>query len=116
MKESAELAGFLQVDIDVLSKTVQSLRCAEQVLNDAMNAMKEGGHGDIGTKTLNDAADSFQRRWKFGIERIGESAKATADGVAQCLDAYQQTDQAFAEVVEQAEHAVDGQPTTSATA
>ncbi len=107
------MAGFLGVDIDVLSKTVQSLRGAEQVLNDAMNAMKEGGHGDIGTKTLNDAADSFQRRWKFGIERIGESAKATADGVAQCLDAYQQTDEAFAKVVEQAKNAVDGQSVTA---
>ncbi len=107
------MAGFLAVDIDVLSKTVQSLRSAEQVLNDAMSAMKNGGHGDIGTKTLNDAADSFHRRWQFGIERIGESAKATADGVAQCLDAYQQTDEAFAKVVEQAKNAIDGQPATA---
>jgi hypothetical protein len=105
------LAGFLGVDIDVLSKTVQSLRSAEQVLNDAMEAMRKDGHGDIGTKTLNDAAESFQRRWQFGIERIGESTKVTADGVAQCRDAYQQVDDEFAKVIEQAKSAVDGQTT-----
>lgn len=103
------MAGFLSVDIDVLSKTVQSLRSAEQVLNDAMKGMTQDGHGDIGTKVLNDAAESFQRRWHFGIERIGEAAKVTAEGVAQCRDAYQQVDDAFSKVIEQAEGAIDGQ-------
>jgi hypothetical protein len=69
------LAGFLSADIEVLGKTVQSLRGAEQVLNDAMKAMTREGHGDIGTKVLNDAADGFQRRWHFGIERIGEAPR-----------------------------------------
>jgi hypothetical protein len=111
------VAGCLQVDIDVLGKTVQSLRGAEQVLNDAMKAMARDGHGDIGTKVLNDAADSFQRRWRFGIERICEAAKVTADGVAKCHDAYQQADDAFARVLEQARGVLDGQtpqqPTTA---
>jgi hypothetical protein len=109
------VAGFLGVDIDVLGKTVQSLRGAEQVLNDAMKAMARGGHGDIGTKELNDAADSFQRRWHFGIERIGEAARVTADGVARCHDAYQQVDSSFAQVLDQAKAVIDGnvpQPTT----
>lgn len=94
------MTGFLQVDIDVLGKTVQSLRSAEQVLTDAMKAMSKDGNADIGTAALNDAADSFQRRWQFGIERISESARVTADGVAQCLTAYQQLDTQIADLLE----------------
>lgn len=85
----------------MLGKTVQSLRGAEQVLNDALRAMTKDGHGDIGTAVLNDAAESFQRRWHFGVERIGEAAKATADGVAKCHDAYQEVDTAIAKALEQ---------------
>ncbi|WP_405167111.1 hypothetical protein OG203_19650 [Nocardia sp. NBC_01499] len=102
------MAGILGVDIEMLGKTVQSLRGAEQVLNDAMKAMTKDGHGDIGTKVLNDAADSFQRRWHFGIERIGESAKVTADGVAKCHDAYQDVDNALAAALAQVTSAIDG--------
>ncbi|WP_446225781.1 hypothetical protein ACTWPB_12350 [Nocardia sp. IBHARD005] len=93
------MTGFLQVDIDVLGKTVQSLRSAEQVLTDAMKAMSKDGNADIGTAALNDAADNFQRRWQFGIERISESARVTADGVAQCLTAYQNLDTQIAGLI-----------------
>lgn len=104
------MAGFLSVDIDVLTKAVQGLRSAETVLNDAMKAMaKDGGNPDIGTTELNNAADSFQRRWHFGIERIGESATVTAEGVATCLDAYQKLDDAFAAILKQVAGTVDGQ-------
>ncbi|WP_433661844.1 hypothetical protein ACQPW1_06560 [Nocardia sp. CA-128927] len=102
------MAGILGVDIEVLGKTVQSLRSAEQVLNDAMKAMTKEGHGDIGTAVLNDAAESFQQRWHFGIERIGESAKVTAEGVAKCHDAYQDVDNAIAKALEQIAQAIDG--------
>ncbi|MBF6327445.1 hypothetical protein [Nocardia transvalensis] len=95
------MAGFLQVDIEALSKAVQSLRNSEQVLNDVLKAMAQGGHGDIGTKVLNDAADSFQQRWHYGVERIGETAGSTADGIAQCRDAYQQVDSQFAQILQQ---------------
>ncbi|PXX66428.1 hypothetical protein DFR70_103176 [Nocardia tenerifensis] len=97
------------MDIDVLSKTVQALRGAEQVLTDALTAMSKEGHGDIGTKTLNDAADSFQRRWRFGLERIGESAKVTAEGVGKCRDAYRDVDTALADVLNQVTGVTDGQ-------
>ncbi|WP_194814983.1 hypothetical protein [Nocardia sp. XZ_19_385] len=100
------MAGFLSVDIEVLSKAAQSLSNAEQVLNDAMKLMSKDSHPDIGTKELNDAADSFQTRWKYGIERIGESAKVTAEGVTKCLEAYQATDGAYAKALEQAKAAV----------
>ncbi|MBF6172613.1 hypothetical protein [Nocardia blacklockiae] len=102
MTKGDEVAGFLQVDIDALSAAVRSLRDSEQVLNDALGVMARGGHGDIGTPTLNDAADSFQRRWHFGVQRIGEVSRSTADGIAQCRDAYQQVEQQFAEVLQQA--------------
>ncbi|WP_157170676.1 hypothetical protein [Nocardia araoensis] len=103
------MAGYLQVDIDVLAKTVQSLRDAEQVLDDAMKALAKGGHGDIGTTALNDAADSFQRRWRFGIERIREAATTTAEGVSKCHDAYLSLDTSFAKALGQPEIPVDGQ-------
>ncbi|MFI6171825.1 hypothetical protein ACIBCN_33950 [Nocardia sp. NPDC051052] len=102
------MAGILGVDIEVLGKTVQSLRGAEQVLNDAMKAMTRAGHGDIGTKVLNDAAESFQRRWHFGIERIGESAKVTAEGVSKCHDAYLDVDTAIAKALDQVAGVIDG--------
>lgn len=95
------MAGVLRVDIDALSKAVQSLRGSEQVLNDAMGKMAAGGHATIGTKELDDAADSFQRRWHYGIQRIGDAARGTADGIDQCRDAYQQTDDAIAQVLAQ---------------
>lgn len=102
------MAGILGVDIEVLGKTVQSLRGAEQVLNDAMKAMTKEGHGDIGTRVLNDAAESFQRRWHFGIERIGESAKVTAEGVSKCHDAYRDVDTAIATALDQVAGVIDG--------
>ncbi|WP_067886189.1 hypothetical protein [Nocardia vaccinii] len=102
------MAGFLSVDIEALGKAVVSLRNSEQVLTDAMKAMAQGGHGDIGPKVLNDAAESFQRRWKYGIEQIGKSATSTADGISQCHDAYQEADTAFAEALSQAKSVVDG--------
>ncbi|MFE7723252.1 hypothetical protein ACFU44_29950 [Nocardia rhizosphaerihabitans] len=37
------MTGILQVDIDVLGKTVQLLRGTEQVLTDAMNALSKDG-------------------------------------------------------------------------
>lgn len=96
------MAGLLQVDIEALGRAVQLLRNSEQVLSDAMAAMTQDGHTDIGTKALNDAADSFQRRWHFGIQRIGEAASTTADGISRCHDAYQQVDTTFAQVIAQA--------------
>ncbi|NQE93384.1 hypothetical protein [Nocardia terpenica] len=102
------MTGFLRVDIDALGKAVQSLLNSEQVLGEAMRAMAQGGHGDIGTKVLNDAADSFQRRWHFGIQRIGEAARSTADGIAQCRDAYQQVDSRFAQALAQARVSTQG--------
>ncbi|MEV0294772.1 hypothetical protein [Nocardia sp. NPDC050710] len=103
------MAEILSVDIDVLDKAVQSLRNAEHVLSDAMKAMAKGGHGDIGTTVLNNATDTFQQSWKFGIERIGESAKVTGDGISAACDAYKQLDEQFAKALEQAKATVDSQ-------
>lgn len=102
------MAGYLDVDIDVLTKTVTSLRAAEQTLTDAMSAMAKDGRGDIGTTQLNDAAESFQRRWKYGIERIGEAAKVTADGVDRCRVAYQELDRTVASAINKTEDALPG--------
>ncbi|MFD3506121.1 hypothetical protein [Nocardia sp. NPDC058666] len=93
------MAGIFQADIDLLNKTVQSLRNSEQVLTDAMKAMSKDSKADIGTTTLNESADNFQRRWEYGIERICESAKVTADGVAKCSTAYQELDNTMAVVI-----------------
>ncbi|WP_405178965.1 hypothetical protein OG225_34190 [Nocardia sp. NBC_01377] len=102
------MAGVLAVDIEVLGRTVQSLKSAEQVLSEAMTAMSANRHADIGTKELNAAADSFQTRWKYGIERIGQSAEVTAEGVSKCLEAYLATDNAFAQALEQATAGIGG--------
>ncbi|PPJ28364.1 hypothetical protein C5E45_00515 [Nocardia nova] len=105
---------MLRVDIDALGKAVQSLRGSEQVLDDAMGKMAEGGHGSIGTKELDDAADSFQRRWHYGIQRIGEMARATADGIDRCRDTYQQTDDALAQILAQVGETVATEGETTA--
>ncbi|NKY61048.1 hypothetical protein [Nocardia flavorosea] len=90
------MTGPLQVDIDVLTKTVTGLRNSQQMLEDALKAMADVGAASIGTQALDDAADSFQRRWHFGVQRIGELSRTTADGVDQCLAAYQAVDNATA--------------------
>ncbi|KAF0846390.1 hypothetical protein [Nocardia caishijiensis] len=102
------MAGVLSVDIDVLTKAVQALNSAEQVLNDAMTAMSDDSNKDIGTAELNNAADSFQTRWKYGIERIGESAVVTAQGISKCLEAYQTTDTAFSKALADANSSLEG--------
>lgn len=99
----------LEVDIDVLTKTVTSLRNSQQILDDALKAMADVGAKSIGTPTLDDAADSFQRRWHFGVQRIGELSRTTADGVDQCLAAYQAADSATATALGQ----VNGTPVTT---
>ncbi|WP_146097490.1 hypothetical protein [Nocardia nova] len=95
------MAGLLQVDIEALGKAVHLLRNSEQVLNDAMKALAHSGHTDIGTKTLDDAADSFQRD---GISESSASARLPlqpADGLSRCHDAYQQVDTQFAQLIAQ---------------
>ncbi|GGN75146.1 hypothetical protein [Nocardia rhizosphaerihabitans] len=109
------MTGILQVDIDVLGKTVQLLRGTEQVLTDAMTALSKDGDSDIGTAKLNDAADNFQSKWKYGIERICESTTVTADGIAQCHTAYQQLDAAVAQALAQAGAQTDPQAVTPGT-
>ncbi|MFC4374971.1 hypothetical protein ACWZHB_07090 [Nocardia sp. FBN12] len=110
------MAGYFQVDIDVLASTVQSLKNSEQVLGDAMKALESAGDGDIGTTGLNDAAANFQRSWKFGIERIIEAAITTAEGVSQCHDAYVSADSAFARALDQATQVIDAQGTADGNA
>ncbi|MDG3012635.1 hypothetical protein G4X40_21065 [Rhodococcus sp. D2-41] len=106
------MGDFLRADVDALDKAVQLLRGSEQVLTDAMNAMKAAGHGDIGPKILNDAADRFQRRWHYGLDRIGAHAKDMANGVSQCRDAYLDADQALAEALNRSRGALS-QPVPS---
>lgn len=62
----------LQVDIDVLTKTVTALRNSQQVLEDALKAMADVGAASIGTQTLDDAADSFQRRAWVGLKGVDD--------------------------------------------
>lgn len=100
------MPGPLQVDIDVLTKTATGLKNSQQILEDALKAMADVGAASIGTQTLDDAADSFQRRWRFGVQRIGELSRTTADGVDQCLAAYQAADNATAAALGQ----VNGTP------
>lgn len=103
------MPGPLEVDIDVLTKTSTALKNSQQVLNDALKAMADVGVSSIGTQTLDDAADGFQRRWHFGVQRIGELTRITADGVDQCLAAYQAVDNATAQALGQ----VTGTPVTT---
>lgn len=105
------MPGPLEVDIDVLTKTAAALKNSQQVLNDALKAMADVGTASIGTRTLDDAADSFQRRWHFGVQRIGELSQITADGVDQCLAAYQAVDNATSQALGQ----VTGTPVTTET-
>ncbi|MFF0491973.1 hypothetical protein ACWDSJ_10510 [Nocardia sp. NPDC003482] len=101
------MVGFFRVDIDVLGKMVQLLRGSEQVLTDALNAMKQEGHGDVGPKVLVDAADNFHNRWHYGLQQIGEHAKDVADGLSRCHDAYRQVDKEFADALDRARVAVE---------
>ncbi|MEU1982318.1 hypothetical protein [Nocardia sp. NPDC019395] len=103
------MPGPLEVDIDVLTKTATALKNSQQVLNDALKAMADIGIASIGTQTLDDAADSFQRRWHFGVQRIGELSQVTADGVDQCVAAYQAVDHSTAQALGQ----VTGTPVTT---
>lgn len=90
------MAGFLAVDIEALDRTVRQLRGVHEILQDSAAAMAIGGHGTVGPHVLDDAADRIQRRWCTGVERLSRAAGATADGVAQCRDAYVARDELFA--------------------
>ncbi|MEV6274991.1 type VII secretion target [Nocardia sp. NPDC051832] len=98
------MADLLQVEIAVLSKSVQALRTSEQLLTDAMKAMSQDSRGEIGTTELDDAADDFQKKWKFGIERIGESAKDLADRLDTAVKTYEDADKTFAKALDEAKN------------
>lgn len=90
------MAGFLAVDIEVLDRTVRQLRDAQQLLEDSAAAMAVGAHSTLGPRVLDEAADRFHRRWCTGVEHLGRAACSTAEGVAQCRDAYLERDARFA--------------------
>lgn len=96
------MAGaFYQVDLDALGQVISSLNQAEQLMGEALAAMKaDGGNffsnlmgGTLGTGQLDSACGDFQSRWAYGLGQLQDDVKGVVQGVQQVQQAYEQAEQ-----------------------
>ena len=77
-------------------------------MENALNALKSVGSGQIGTSDLDDAADDFQHTWNYGLGQLKDKIKDTNDGVNKAHGAYQDYEQGLARALQQLGSAIEG--------
>ncbi|MDI2130521.1 hypothetical protein [Yinghuangia seranimata] len=87
-----------QVDVDGMKSMVTKLRNAETAMRDAMSAMHStGGAENIGTAKLDDACNTFQKKWNYGIGELHKDIEATVKGLDDVMNAYAEVDKGLAD-------------------
>lgn len=85
---------YFQVDLQELERLISDLGSADQLMSDALDAMKAtGGSTSIGTSELDGACGDFQDAWRYGLGKLGDAVKSTLDGVKQNQKVYAQVEQ-----------------------
>jgi uncharacterized protein YukE len=87
------MAGFFQVDLDVLSKMTSTLQQAGDQMDQALQAFGAAEDGQIGPLPLVGAAKHFQGTWKYGLGQLQKAISECTEGVGKVHDNYQQTEQ-----------------------
>src|SRR5665648_1135797 len=89
------MAGF-SVDLTALSEATQAIldtmdQMATTRVRDLEPAWSAVGHHD-----LSDSLGQFCRRWDIGVENLEKDVNSVVGQLAQCLRAYEATDEAHA--------------------
>ncbi|QWF80672.1 WXG100 family type VII secretion target [Amycolatopsis sp. CA-230715] len=105
------MAGFFQVDVDALQRFTTSLQQSREHMETALNALRSTGAGQVGTKDLDEAADDFQDRWRYGLGQLKDKITHTNEGVDKAHHAYRETDDQLAKALKQL---ADGMPGATA--
>jgi hypothetical protein len=93
---------YFQVDLQELEQLISDLGSADQLMSDALNAMKStGGSTSIGTSELDQACGDFQNAWQYGLGKLGDAIKGTLDGVKQNQKVYSQVENQVAQAMSQ---------------
>jgi uncharacterized protein YukE len=87
------MAGFFQVDLDVLSKMTSTLRQAGEQMDQALQSFGAAEDGHIGPLPLVGAAKDFQHTWKYGLGQLQQAISECTEGVGKVHDNYQRTEQ-----------------------
>jgi hypothetical protein len=75
------MGDHFKVDTDQLGRFVESLQQSLKDLDDARSALSHVRADQIGTARLDEACDTFQGKWKYGSEQLGEMIGAISEGV-----------------------------------
>ncbi|MDI2132292.1 hypothetical protein [Yinghuangia seranimata] len=87
---------MFQVNVDQMRALVTKLQAAQAAMTDAMAAMNKTDADRVGTKKLDQACNTFQKKWKYGLDQIEKDIDATIKGVDEAMKAYQEVDKALA--------------------
>ena len=82
------MGDYFDVDLGVLSEFADSLRRSTDLMDQALNAMRDTGPKTLGSHNLDHAADSFQDTWRYGLGKLKDTTKGTADTMGKTFDCY----------------------------
>ena len=86
------MAGFYQVDLDVLAQMTKALDDAGTQMDQALGELGGTDGGAIGPAALVSAAGSFQGTWKYGLGQLKQAISECAEGVGKVRTNYQDTE------------------------
>ena len=86
------MAGFYEVDLDVLAQMTKTLSEAGTQMEQALQELGGSEGGSIGPNALVSAANSFQSSWKYGLGQLQQAIEECTEGVENVHKAYQDTE------------------------
>lgn len=88
----------LFVDVSVLDRLRGALGGAAEDLGDLGRQLARASARQLGSRSLDEAAEEFFERWRYGTEQLGEAADVVAQQVDEALRVYRAADGRLAEV------------------
>jgi uncharacterized protein YukE len=86
------MAGFYEVDLNVLAQMTKTLSEAGAQMEQALQELGGEQGGAIGPQPLVGAAESFQSTWKYGLGQLRQAIDECTEGVNKVHQAYQDTE------------------------
>jgi uncharacterized protein YukE len=93
------MAGFYQVDLDVLAQMTKTLSDAGTQMEQALHELGAAEGGAIGPSALGSAASAFQSAWEYGLGQLQQAIGECADGVNKVHGTYQDTETGIAQAL-----------------
>jgi hypothetical protein len=86
-------ADGYQVDLDELRKLADQLSTGRDHMTAAAAALGNAAWKDLGSTEIDQAANTFQQSWKYGIDKLGEAAASLATGLQDTVTVYNDIEQ-----------------------